>query len=121
VSGFVSLSFRACQISRSPETVAELGDLDFTVTLVDGSGGSSSINIGAYGGGIEEPYQRTGDGSGAGWSNEFETITIGLGDFQRDGAGLDLSDIEQVRFEFGPGSGSSQGRIGLDDVEFRVE
>jgi hypothetical protein len=121
VSGFVSLSFRACQISRSPETVAELVDLDFTVTLVDGSGGSSSINIGAYGGGIEEPYQRTGDGSGAGWSNEFETITIGLGDFQRDGAGLDLSDIEQVRFEFGPGSGSSQGRIGLDDVEFRVE
>ncbi len=121
VTGFVSLSFRACQISRSPETAAELGDLSFTVTLVDGSGGSSSINIGTYGGGVEEPYQRTGDGSGAGWSNEFETITIRLADFLRDGTSLDLSDVEQVRFEFGPGSGSSQGRIGLDDVEFRIE
>jgi len=121
VSGFVSLSFRACQISRAPETAAVLEDLTFTVTLVDGSGGSSSINIGSYGGGIEEPYQRTGSGTGAGWSNEFETITIKLADFLRDGTSLDLSDIEQVRFEFGPGSGSPEGRIGLDDVEFRVE
>ena len=120
VSGFAGLSFRACQISRAPETVAALGDLTFTVTLVDGSGVRSSINIGAYGGGIEEPYQRTGDGTGAGWSNEFETITIALGDFLRDGTGLDLTDIEQVRFEFGPGFGSAQGRIGLDDVEFRA-
>ena len=121
VSDFVSLSFRACQISRAPETVAVLEDLTFTVTLVDGSGGSSSINIGAFGGGIEEVYQRTGTGTGAGWSNEFETITIALGDFLRDGSGLDLTDIEQVRFEFGPGFGSSEGRIGLDDVEFRVQ
>ncbi|MCW5756529.1 MAG: hypothetical protein KIT54_04755, partial [Phycisphaeraceae bacterium] len=120
VSGFVSLSFRACQISRAPETIAVLGDLTFTVTLVDGAGVRQSINIGAYRGGIEEPYQRTGDGTGAGWANEFETITIGLGDFLRDGSGLDLANIEQVRFEFGPGFGSSQGRIGLDDVEFRV-
>ncbi len=121
VTGFESLSFRACQISRSPETTSQLGDLTFTVTLVDGTGVRSSINIGAYGGGIEEPYQRTGDGSGVGWSNEFETITLKLGDFLRDGTGLDLSDIEQVRFEFGPGFGSAEGRIGFDDVEFRAE
>ena len=121
VSGFVSLSFRACQISRAPETVAVLEDLTFTVTLVDGSGGSSSINIGAFGGGIEEVYQRTGSGSGAGWSNEFETITIKLADFLRDGTALDLTDVTQVRFEFGPDFGSNEGRIGLDDVEFRVD
>ena len=120
VSAFAGVSFRACQISRAPETTAALGDLTFTLTLVDGSGVRRSINIGAYGGGIEEPYQRTGDGTGAGWSNEFETITIRLGDFLRDGSGLDLTDIEQVRFEFGPGFGSPQGRIGLDDVEFRA-
>lgn len=120
VSGFVGLSFRACQISRAPETTAVLGDLTFTVTLVDGSGVRSSINIGAYGGGIEQPYQRTGDGTGAGWANEFETITINLRDFLRDGSPLDLGDIEQVRFEFGPSFGSAQGRIGLDDVEFRT-
>ena len=121
VSGFAALSFRACQISRAPETIARLGDLTFTVTLVDGAGVRSSINIGAYGGGVEEPYQRTGDGVGAGWSNEFETITIALGDFLRDGSGLDLADIEQVRFEFGPSFGDAQGRIALDDVEFRAQ
>ncbi|MEQ9095210.1 MAG: GC-type dockerin domain-anchored protein [Phycisphaerales bacterium] len=122
VSDFASLSFRACQISRAPETAAALEDLTFTVTLVDGSGGRSSINIGAYGGGIEEVYQRTGSPTGSdGWSNEFETITIRLADFLRDGTDIDLSDVEQVRFEFGPGFGSTEGRIGLDDVEFRVE
>jgi len=52
-----------------------LGDLTFDVRLRDSQGGSSTINIGAYGGGIEEPYQRTGCGSGTGWANEFETIS----------------------------------------------
>ncbi|MBT8485073.1 MAG: hypothetical protein HKO59_09670 [Phycisphaerales bacterium] len=112
-----TLSFRACQGTRHPNTTAVQEDLTFTVTLVDGSGTSSSINIGAYGGGLEEPYQRVGDGSGVGWGNEFEVIRIRLADFLVNGSGLDLSDIEAVRFEFGPSFGSSVGRIGMDDIE----
>lgn len=120
-SPFKYLSFRACQGTRHPETIAELGDLTFTVTLVDGSDVESSINIGAYGGGIEEPYQRTGAGIGAGWQNEFETIRIRLTDFLANGTGLDLGDIEEIRLDFGASFGSSRGRIGFDDLELTVD
>jgi hypothetical protein len=106
------LSFRACQGTRHPCTTAELGDLTFTVTLRDGDGVESSINIGAYGGGIEEPYQRS-----AGWHNEFETIRIRLTDFLTNGSGLDLTDVVAVRFDFGPSFGSAEGRLGMDDIE----
>ncbi len=112
------LSFRACQATRHPNTIAELGDLTFTVTLRDSAGVTSSINIGAFGGGLEEPYQRTGCGSGTGWANEFETIRVRLKDFLNNGSGLDLADIAAVRFEFGSSYGSDLGRMGLDDVEF---
>lgn len=115
------LSFRAAQMTRHPLTTATLADLTFTVTLVDGLGRESSINIGTYGGGIEEPYQRTGYGSGAGWQNEFETIRIRLADFLRDGAALDLGDIRAVRFEFGAAFGSAEGRVGLDNIELVKE
>jgi hypothetical protein len=110
------LTFRACQATRHPNTISELGDLTFKVTLFDGNFATSSINIGAYGGGIEEPYQRTGCGTGAGWGNEFETIRIRLTDFLHNGTNLDLSNVTAVRFEFGPAHGSAIGRIGLDDV-----
>ncbi|MGD8451965.1 MAG: hypothetical protein PVJ57_09125 [Phycisphaerae bacterium] len=116
-SDYAFLSFRACQGTRHTQTVAELGDLTFTVALEDGDGYSSSINIGAYGGGIEEPYQRTGDGSGAGWQNEFETIRIRLTDFLHNGAALDLTDVQHVRFDFGSSYGSSRGRVALDDLQ----
>jgi len=109
---FDYLSFRACQQSRHPYTTVVIEDLTFTVTLRDGGGASSSINLGAYGGGIEEPYQRSG-----GWHNEMETIRIRLTDFLTNGSGLDLADIVAVRFEFGDGYGSQVGRIGLDSVE----
>jgi hypothetical protein len=115
------LSFRAAQMTRHPRTVEVLADLTFTVTLVDGSGARSSINIGAYGGGIEEPYQRTGYGAGAGWQNEFETIRIRIADFLRNGSGLDLTNVHAVRFEFGSSFGSDQGRVALDDVELVKE
>lgn len=110
------LSFRACQGTRHPDTTPALEDLTFSVTLRDGGGITSTINFGAYGGGIEEPYQRTGFGGGAGWQNEFEVIRIRLTDFLTNGSGLDLSDVAAIRFEFGPSSGSSRGRIGLDDI-----
>ncbi len=110
------LTFRACQQSRHPNTVIVLEDLTFRVTLRDSSGGSSTIDIGAFGGGIEEPYQRTGLGGGAGWTNEFETIRIRLTDFLTDGSGLNLALIEAVRFEFGTPS-STEGRLGFDSLE----
>jgi hypothetical protein len=110
------LTFRACQATRHPLTDTADEDMTFTVSLIDGSLTSSSIGIGAYGGGIEEPYQRTGCGSGAGWANEFEVIRIRLTDFLNNGSGLDLSDIVSVRFDFGPSFGSAVGRLGLDEV-----
>ncbi len=115
------LSFRACQGTRHPETVAALEDLTFSVTLIDGANRSSSINIGAYGGGIEEPYQRGGYGIGIGWQNEFETIRIRISDFLRNGNGLDLSDIRTVRFDFGASFGSPEGRVAIDDIEVTKE
>jgi hypothetical protein len=111
------LSFRACQGTRHPHTIVEIADLTFSVTLRDGSATSSSINIAAYGGGIEEPYQRVGAGTGVGWFNEFETIRIRLTDFLTNGSALDLTDIVALRFDFGPSFGSNEGRLGLDDIE----
>jgi hypothetical protein len=116
-STYAYLAFRACQGTRHPETVAELADLTFTVTLRDGEGVTSSINFGAYGAGIEEPYQRTGSGTGAGWQNEFETVRIRLTDFLHNGSGLNLSEIVAIRFDFGSSFGSSRGRVGLDNIQ----
>ena len=112
----VYLTFRACQGTRHPETVAEIGDTSFTVTLRDGSGGTSSIEILAYGAGLQEPYQRTGSGSGAGWQNEYETIRVRLTDFLHNGATLDLTDVVAVRFDVGSSYGSSRGRVAVDDL-----
>ncbi len=115
---YSTLSFRACQGTRHPDTVAISANQTFTVTVIDGDGNSSSINIGAYGNaGLNEPFPRTGAGSGAGWGNEFETFRINIQDFLRDGTTLDLSNIDRVRFEFGPSFGSNRGRIGFDDLE----
>ena len=111
------LSFRACQATRHPRTTAVLGDTTFNVSLRDGTGTTSTINIGAFGGGIEEPYQRTSCGVGAGWANEFETIRIRLTGYLHNGSGLDLTDVRAIRFDFGQASGTNQGRLGLDDLE----
>jgi len=115
-STYSYLSFRACQGSRHPYTVALDGPLDFTVTLVDGSGGTSSIGFDEYGS-LTTPYKRAGIGAGEGWANEFGSVRIRLIDFETDGPAVDLTNIVMVRFEFGGTSGSAQGRIGLDDVE----
>ncbi|MCB9916612.1 MAG: hypothetical protein H6828_15915 [Planctomycetes bacterium] len=119
---FAFLSFRACQSTRDPLTTAVLDDQQFTVELRDGAGHTSDIPIGVFGGGVEEPYQRTGCGTGApGWNNEFETIRIRLEDFTRDGSGVDLTDLAAVTFRFGPSWGTAQGRLGLDDLELISE
>lgn len=113
---FDYLSFRAAQQSHHPYTVLELVDLTFSVQLRDGQGRLSWINIGAYGGGIEENYQREG-----GWFNEFETIRIRLTDFLNHDRDIDLTNIVAVRFLFGLVHGAERGRIGLDDVELTTD
>jgi hypothetical protein len=55
--------------------------------------------------------------TGTGWQAEFGTVRIRLTDFLNGGSGLDLGNIVAVRFEFAGDSGSSPGRIALDDVE----
>ncbi len=109
------LSFRTCQGTRHPETVALDQPLTFTAALRDGNGVTSSIAVRNQGK-VTQPYKRTGFGPGAGWGNEFNTVRIRLTDFLTNGSGLDLSDIVAVRFDFGGAFGSSRGRIGLDDI-----
>ena len=108
---FRYFSFRGAQGTQHPNTTAVLGDLTFAVTLRDGSGVVSQINVGAYGGGIEEPYQR-----GSGWHNEMETVRMRVADFANNGVGIDLTNIVAVRFDVGPSFGSSKGRIVVDDL-----
>ena len=107
------LSLRGAQGTRHPNTLAVLDDLTFEITLRDGSPVpiSSSISIGAFGGGFEQPFQRSG-----GWHNEMETIRIRLTDFLNNGSGLDLTDIVAVRLDVGPAHGSPEGRIVIDDL-----
>jgi hypothetical protein len=118
---FRYLSFRACQSTRAAENVVALGDQLFEVALYDHAGVSSAIGIGAYGGGIEAPYQRAGCGLGVGWANEFETIRIRLEDFTRNASGIDLSDVDWIEIRCGPAHGSKTGKIGFDDLELERE
>ncbi len=115
------LSLRVAQVTRAPRTTAALEDLTFTLTLVDGAGARSSIRIAVYGGGVEEPYQRTGYGAGAGWQDEFETIRVRVTDFARDGAALDLGNVAAIRLDFGTGFGSAEGRVAVDDIQLERE
>lgn len=110
-SRFLYLSFRGAQSTRHANTVAVLEDLTFSVTLRDGGGATSTINIGAFGGGLEEPYLR-----GGGWHNEMETIRIRTTDFLNNASGLNLANIAAVRLNVGPSFGSSKGRIVIDDL-----
>lgn len=108
---FLYLSMRGAQGTRHPNTTAVLGDLTFTVTVRDGAGNTGSINIGAYGGGLEEPYQRS-----SGWHNEMETIRIRTTDFANNGSLLNLTNVVAVRLDVGPAAGSNEGRIVIDDL-----
>jgi hypothetical protein len=105
------LSFRGAQGTRHPYTLAVLGDVTFSVTLRDGTGMTSSINIGAYGGGLEQPFPRQG-----GWHNEMEVVRIRLTDFLANGSALDLADIAAVRLDVGPSWGSNEGRVVVDEL-----
>jgi len=120
-TGFVDLSFRACQNTRHPLTTAQLADAFFEVELTDGGGNSSTLRIDAFGGGVEEPYQRGSCGTGSGWANEFETIRLPLVGFTADDALFDLSDVTNLTFRFGPSHGTVAGAYGLDDIELTTD
>lgn len=119
LTGYQYLSFRAAQGTRHPSTTAVLGPYAWQVTLVDGRNAKSVIDFSTYAMGIQEPYQRTGSGTGAGWQNEFATVRIRLADFLAGANGkpsrLNLADIRQVRFDFPDTLGPA--RLGLDDLE----
>ena len=115
------ISFRAAQSTRDALTIAALADLTFDVTVVDTSLNFARINVSAFGGGVEEPYQRTLCGTGAGWANEFETIRVPIEAFKYNNGAINLNSIFAVGFEFGPAHGSTQGRIGIDDVELLLD
>ena len=116
-SGFTWLQWRSCQGTRHPQTTAVNGDLSYAVTLIDGSGTEVTVDVSSKTGGAEEPFARTGLGSGTGWQNEFETKRIRLADFTLEGTGLDLTNITAIRFDFGEAPNALQGRLGFDDVE----
>ena len=121
-TGFDVLSFRACQGTRHPLTVATLADQVFEVELEDGAGSLSVLSVDAFGGGIEEPYQRITCGHlGTGWSTEFETVRLPLAGFTVDDAAFDLADVRRLTFRFGPSHGTPEGRLGLDDVQLAVD
>ena len=121
VRNFAYLSFRACQGTQNPLTAARLRDESWYLMVRDGSGATSTIDFAAYGGGIEEPYQRTGSGSQPGWQNEFETVRVRLADFARGRPGqptVNLGDVRQIGFVFfSAAAGPGIARIGLDDLE----
>ncbi len=105
------LSLRGAQGTQHPNTLAASGDLTLTVTLRDGAGVTSGINVGAYGGGLEEPFARSG-----GWHNEMETLRFRLTDFVNNGSTLNLGNIVAVRLDVGPAFGSNEGRIVIDEL-----
>ena len=119
VGKFVSL--RAAQGTRHPNTIALLGDVTFTVVLIDELGVESAIPIAALSGGIEEPYQRTGYGTGTGWQNAMEAIRIPMGAFRAAGNSIDLTRIALLVIRFGGSNGSAQGRLVIDDVQIERE
>ena len=120
VRGHRYISFRAAQGTRHAETRALDGPHSFAVTLRDGSGTTSTVRFGSWGA-LSPLYPRTGSGDYAGWVSEMNTVRIPLAAFETDGSGLDLSDIEAVRFEFGSDFGSPRGRIGIDDIQIMKE
>ncbi len=114
-TGYTFLAFSFAQLSRHPHTVALEGDLAFGVTLTDADGVNAHVDFGDQGA-APEPYQRTDDGLGAGWADEFVTVRIPLSDFTI-GSMIDLSHLATVQLDLGGDHGASPGAIGLDNVE----
>ncbi len=118
-SRFVSL--RAAQGTRHTNTIAQLGDLSFTLVLKDELGIESAVSSSTLSGGVEEPYQRTGYGTGTGWQNAMEAIRIPLSSFTAGTTTIDMTRIASVSLRLGGTDGSTQGRLVIDDIQVERE
>ncbi|MHC4261169.1 MAG: poly(ethylene terephthalate) hydrolase family protein [Planctomycetota bacterium] len=116
-SDFGWFNFRAAQVTRAGQTIAALEDHHLTVRLVDTDGDFADMATQAIGAGLEEPYQRTGCGTGVGWNNEFENVRMGLRGFRAINPALDLDRLDRLEFKFGPSFGAPDGRLVIDDIE----
>jgi hypothetical protein len=119
-SAWQALSMRICQGTRHGATTTLDDMLSFTVALIDGAGHEVGIDFGGSGR-IPEPYPREGLGNGSGWVNEFQTVRLDLSEFAGADPSLDLANIVALKLRFGDTNGSSNGRIGLDDIELLAE
>ena len=115
------IEVRVGQGTRHPNTVTLAGGATFSVVLRDAAGVQVRVSSSAQGEAVNRPYQRTGDGVGAGWQNELRTIRLRLRDFQSGGTGINLGQIVAVRIEVGGTAGSVTGRFILDDLQFTKE
>jgi hypothetical protein len=120
LAGWDSLSLRACQLTRHPNTVTTDGDLTFTVELEDGAGTVASVPLDGFAA-VPLAFDRGGSGNGRGWVNEFQTLRVPLSVFQRVAPTLELTDVRTVRLRFGDAWGTRQGALGIDDVLFARE
>jgi hypothetical protein len=120
LTGYDAVSFRACQGTRHPDTVALADDLTFTVELEDGAGTVATVALAPFAE-IPWPFQRGGSGAGRGWVNEFQTVRLPLTAFERAEPTFDLTDVRAVRMRFGAAHGSERGRLGFDDLTFTRE
>ncbi len=121
VSAMNFIEVRVGQGTRHPNTVALAGGATFSIVLRDAAGIEVRVSSSAQGEAVNRPYQRTGDGSGAGWQNELRTIRLRLRDFQSGGTGINLGQIVAVRIEVGGTAGSATGRFIIDDLQFTKE
>ena len=115
ISAFSWLSVRVAQGTRHDITNELDAPLDFSISLIDEMGERATVGFGPQGR-ITQPYQRSGNGSGAGWSNEFSTVRVRLSDFYDTNGLIDPTLVATVQFDFGSDYGSPMGRIGIDDV-----
>jgi dienelactone hydrolase len=112
-----SLSLRAAQGTRHPQTDALDADLDFSVTLRDQAGHTATVQSAEYAS-IVRTYGRMGVGAGAGWINEFCTLRIPLEAFTAPPSRVNLGKVRAIRLDFGASYGAARGRLGIDDIEF---
>ena len=96
---------------RPPNGTAIVPDIDFSVTLIDANGSSSTVQAspwrlvrGTY------PTNLCGDAT---TKAAFETFTFPWWAFVANGQVLDLSKVTTVRFNFTPPTGA----VGIDDLE----
>jgi hypothetical protein len=115
ISAYRWVSLRAAQVPRHDATLLLDAPLSFGLVLIDGTGRSATVDTADFGA-IPAPYHRSNDGSGTGWAAEFAHIRVPLSHFDGVG-GVDLTDVVELRLEFGS-IGTSDGRVGLDDLAF---